>query len=741
MSRVIFLSLLQVAVILPLTSSYGAPPLAPPAKMSLRGCPDKCGDVAIPYPFGTKDGCYYGGDHHFYIDCNKTTEKPLHGNFPLLKISVDGGFLRVLTTVAADCFGADKNSSDPYTYTTNKHLGRFHFSPYRNKFTGVGCDTVAFLLDAAKNASVGCLSICSSPDSVHDGVCNGGGCCQNSDLPVGLQNLTLFLRSFNDHKDVKDFNPCSYAFLVDQEEFRFNKSYYFGKDLSNSGAVPTVIDWAVGHGTNCSGAAMNPASFACKENTECIDSVHGDGYLCNCSTGFYGNPYIGCQDINECGNPEQYPCNGTCFNTQGNWSCIPHYQAKKDHGFIIMIIAIGASVAFIALLIECCVVYSGLKKRRQRQLKKAFFERNGGLRLQDNLSQVEHAQSAFKIFTAEEMEAATNNFDKSRVVGSGGFADVYKGHLCDGTVVAIKKPKTKSLEGSEDVQFINEVILLSKIQHHNVVTFLGCCLEAEAPLLVYEFISNGTLHDHLHCRDGSRPRLSWETRLKIAAETAGVLAYLHYDHRPSIIHSDIKPHNILLGDEFTAKVSDFGISKLAPQNETELYTKVKGTLGYLDPEFIQSGQLTEKSDVYSFGVVLLELLTGQKVLSFTRQKEDWCLVNYFKSSFASGCLTDTLDSSVVGDENIKQIREVAEIAMLCVSVKSEERPSMKEVAMELGGMIMEGKSKSWVKHNNLEEREQLLNKALETYSTYSSAGCSSSGTGDYIMMVPSDGSR
>ncbi|XP_062095277.1 wall-associated receptor kinase 2-like [Humulus lupulus] len=376
----------------------------------------------------------------------------------------------------------------------------------------------------------------------------------------------------------------------------------------------------------------------------------------------------------------------------------------------------------------------GIRKRKLIMLKEKFFEQNGGLMLQQRLSSTEKGPfETTKIFTAKELEVATNNYHESRVIGEGGYGIVYKGILPNNKVVAIKKSKfgAQIVPTEQIEQFINEVILLMQINHRNVVRLLGCCLETEVPLLVYEFITNGTLFQHIHNKGNEAyTSLSWELRLKIATETAGALAYLHYETNTPIVHRDIKTMNILLDENFIAKVSDFGTSRLIPIDEDQLSTLVQGTVGYLDPEYLQTSQLTEKSDVYSFGVVLGELLTGQKAFSFDKSNNvSQVLAMSLLSLKDDDQFNKFIDDDILNDGNMEVIKEVANLTKRCLRIKGDDRPTMKEVAMELEGLRAMSKH-PWmnVDHLDTEESQHLLGAKLpiNPYSGYD-LECGSSG--------------
>nr|POF06197.1 wall-associated receptor kinase 2 [Quercus suber] len=657
------------------------------------GCEDHCGDVGIPYPFGTREGCY--ANDSFLITCNHTYNPPLafltDGNINVTDIWLSGE-MRIYAFVANDCYnrtGGSARYNQPWLRS-----GKFPISNTRNKFMAIGCDTYA-VINGSRGTSytTGCMSLCDSTRDVVEGSCSGIGCCETAILR-GVMDFNISVWSYYQHRRVWEFNPCSYAFVAEEGTYNFST-----QDLLNFKGgymMPMVLNWAIGD-QNCSEAKKSFESYACMANSECHDSNNGPGYQCNCSKGYRGNPYLkgGCQDIDECLNSTI--CVQNCTNLPGTYNCscqLPGYDGDgKWDGTgcklipspgrfpLINRISLGVSVSLLVLVLGVSWLYWGLKQRKLIKLKEKFFKQNGGFLLQQQLSKHNGSIEATQIFTAEELKKATNNYQENRILGQGGQGTVYKGILPDNKIVAIKK--SKIIDQSQVEQFINEVSILSQINHRNVVKLLGCCLETEVPLLVYEFVTNGAL------------------------------SYLHSAASTPIIHRDIKSTNVLLDDNYRAKVSDFGASRLVPLDHTQLTTLVQGTLGYLDPEYFQSSQLTEKSDVYCFGVLLAELLTGMKALSFERPEEERNLAMHFVSSMNESRLFEILDQQMLNEGNVEQLNEVAMLAKRCLKVKGEERPTMKEVAMELEGLKAMTKH-PWVKGNmSSEETEYLLQKPYD----------------------------
>ncbi|KAL2237025.1 UNVERIFIED_CONTAM: Wall-associated receptor kinase-like 2 [Sesamum indicum] len=654
-------------------------------------CQSKCGDLTVPYPFGIGIKANCSVNPFFDINCNSSFNPPkaFLGKHEVLGISETKVLIR--NKLASLCY-IDNNTPEVNDFDMDFSGTPFSFSN-QNKLSLVGCNHISLMSKGSEldTYTSSCVAVCSKPQELSNGSCSGIGCCQAS-IPKGLQYINISVLSLNVLSSEYNFNPCGYSFLAEQNSYIFSVS-----DISDSSFInktketlPLVIDWAIANRT-----CNDSSEIICQGESVCVDSgTTLGGYRCNCSRGYGGNPYLspGCQDINEC---EFNPCHpkAICINLPGsfNCSCPPNYLgdgAKYGTGCIYLPppnktalytgLPIGAGL-FILLAVSFWL-YKDLRKRRVKQLKQSIFKRNGGLLLQQHMSAHDLVLGKMRLFTSKELEKATDRFNESRILGRGGQGTVYKGMLSDGRIIAVKK--SKQVDENRLEEFINEVVILSQINHRNVVKLLGCCLETEVPLLVYEFIPNGTLYDLIHDDSNGFP-FSWDLRLRIAAEIANALAYLHYATSIPIYHRDMKSNNILLDEKYRAKLSDFGISRSVAIDQTHLTTKVQGTFGYLDPEYFQTSQFTEKSDVYSFGVVLVELLTGQKPISTSVTEEEKSLATRFLTTMEGNRLQTILDSQIIEQGYTEEHVIVANLARRCLNLTGRRRPTIREVALEL----------------------------------------------------------
>ncbi|KAG2331769.1 hypothetical protein Bca52824_002949 [Brassica carinata] len=354
-------------------------------------------------------------------------------------------------------------------------------------------------------------------------------------------------------------------------------------------------------------------------------------------------------------------------------------SSQKNMGILI-----GAAVGAVVLLL--LLTLAGVYALRQRKrADRATDQNNPFAKWNTSKSSIDAPQlMGAKAFTFEELKKCTDNFSEANDVGGGGYGKVYRGILPSGQIIAIKRAQQGSLQGG--LEFKTEIELLSRVHHKNVVRLLGFCFDRSEQMLVYEYIPNGSLRDSLSGKSGIR--LDWTRRLKIALGSGKGLAYLHELADPPIIHRDIKSNNILLDENLTAKVADFGLSKIVGDPEkTHVTTQVKGTMGYLDPEYYMTNQLTEKSDVYGFGVVMLELLTGKSPIERGKYvvREVKTKMNKSRSLYDLQELLDTL--IIASSSNLKGFEKYVDLALRCVEEEGVNRPSMGEVVKEIENIM------------------------------------------------------
>ncbi|CAL5029626.1 unnamed protein product [Urochloa decumbens] len=570
------------------------------APVALPGCPETCGNITVPYPFGTRPGCFREG---FNLTCEETPGRPprlfVGDGVEVLGISLPDGTVRIHSKMLGVWLPLNTSSlrSNGSWSAGLVATDRLAVSTRHNQFVVMGCNLLASLVvDPRDSDSVSsyvsvCAALCPDGVAAIDISCSGVGCCQTR-IPLGLPSYRVQLSEVAAPSSAPGTTSLFGAmFIADQEWFSREgpilQLHYFGEEKR-------IID------------------------TEA---------RCNCSKGFEGNPYFanGCQDIDECQQPDLYPCHGTCINLPGTYRCSSKKSITSLPG-LITIIAISAGFGLLFSILGVARIINMFKQRRAKKLRQKFFKRNHGLLLQQLISSNKDIAERMKIFSLEELDQATNNFDQNRILGGGGHGTVYKGIL-----------SINMLWPSRSLKLWSKEKLISSLM-----------------------------------------------RLRIALETARAIAYLHRAASISVFHRDIKSANILLTDTLTAKVSDFGASRSISLDETGVHTAIQGTHGYLDPEYYYTSRLTEKIDVYSFGVILAELLTRiTPIFSSQSSSESISLASYFVSLIRDNRLSDILDSQIVGEGGTADAEVVVRLAAACLSLKGLDRPTMRQVETTL----------------------------------------------------------
>uniref|UniRef100_A0A0D9WY97 Protein kinase domain-containing protein n=1 Tax=Leersia perrieri TaxID=77586 RepID=A0A0D9WY97_9ORYZ len=655
------------------------------AAAAVPGCQSRCGDVDVPYPFGIGPGCAMDGGLELTCTGNKLLIAKT--SLEVTRVSEADGKLWMKNSIAKQCYNPATRSVESMTASVNFSSRPFFLSPVDNKIVVIGCRSLGYM--QSDTYVVGCSATCGGDMIPDNGSCSGAGCCQ-ADVPRGVRDYVSF---FNDNYNTTQIwreTPCNYVALMETAAFNFRTSYLTTTEFSDrySANLPVVVDWVIST-KKCREAKYDRTTrYACiSNNSACADNE---------------------LDIDECLDNVTYPCGGICKNTLGGFVCSCPGGKHMMHGGVCMpnerpiwvVPLVGASAGIVILVIGITCSYLFRERRKLHIVKQKYFRQHGGLLLFEEMKSQQGV--AFTVFSEEELRQATNKFHEEQILGHGGHGTVYKGVLKSGDVVAVKRCMT--IDEQQKKEFGKEMLILSQINHKNIVKLLGCCLEVEVPILVYQFIPNGTLFHLIHGDHGCQ--ISLPTRLRIAHESAEALAYLHSCASPPILHGDVKSNNILLDGNYTVKISDFGASTLAPTDESQFVTLVQGTCGYLDPEYMQTCQLTEKSDVYSFGVVLLELLTRKKAFNLEGPEHEKSLSMWFLSMMKANKLMDILDDQIKNDENIEYLGEITELAKQCLEMCGENRPLMKEVAEKLD-MLRKAMQHPWVQQNP-EELDSLL---------------------------------
>ncbi|KAM0032385.1 putative protein kinase RLK-Pelle-LRR-I-1 family [Helianthus debilis subsp. tardiflorus] len=378
-----------------------------------------------------------------------------------------------------------------------------------------------------------------------------------------------------------------------------------------------------------------------------------------------------------------------------NGMCRGEKSSHPAHGVFKAAIAGAATLVVGTLACVICVYKKRRMVNKRSEGKRNTMTKNAIYAIPSSKDDISLKEISIESFTLDQIESAIQHY--KTLIGEGGFGSVYRGTLPDGQEVAVKVRSATSTQGTRE--FNNELTLLSAIRHENLVPLLGFCCENDQQILVYPFMSNGSLQDRLYGEASKRRALDWPTRLSIALGSARGLSYLHTFSGRSVIHRDVKSSNILLDNSMCPKVADFGFSKYAPQEgDSNASLEVRGTAGYLDPEYYSTQQLSAKSDVFSYGVVLLEIITGREPLNIHRPRNEWSLVEWAKPYIRNSRIEELVDPSIKGGYHTEAMWRVVEVALACIEPFSAYRPSMIDIVRELeDALIIENNASEYLR--------------------------------------------
>ncbi|KAI5078444.1 hypothetical protein GOP47_0006719 [Adiantum capillus-veneris] len=601
-------------------------------------CKQKCGKIDIIFPFylkdaGLTDGNPVCGLRGYELECSRNKTLVAFGARQKYEVlDLRAGVLRINPLPSNSC--STNNLLSFHLYNTTYRLCSHNMLQLYN--CNRTCRDCSIPLPG--NYSVSLPSTCANSlprccENLEISFFNDSAAIQLDDFTGGYQSLENYSAYFN----CSSFT--SWAYSSTDGTLSFHADYGL------------KLEWFVQG--NCS----------CSSNAIC-NSTYDNGYTCKCEPHYIGDGYekgVGCRPA-----------------SKGKWAVTPSRSpitnAVLTSGIVTAAFVLGVAMVFVAVL---------FKRRRDKPLLRrgimATSFRNGDVNGLDVLL------SGLEIFSYKQLDKATKGFASSEKLGNGACGAVYAAKLDGGSRVAVKRLHHFNTQLGYQ-QTLNELSVLCAVKHKNLVRLLGCCMDSMDPLLVFEYVSNGTLAEHLQRERGDG--LDWFTRLTIAAETADALAYLH-TMDPPILHRDVKSRNILLDHEYNTKVADFGLSRMGPSlscDGSHISTIPQGTPGYLDPDYHQNFHLSDKSDVYSFGVVLIEIITALKPVDFSRQKKEVNLAALAVAKIGGGCLDDIIDPSLQANKrsNVKaMVQRVAELAFRCLAYDKDARPPMTEVLEEL----------------------------------------------------------
>uniref|UniRef100_A0A9I9D2X9 non-specific serine/threonine protein kinase n=1 Tax=Cucumis melo TaxID=3656 RepID=A0A9I9D2X9_CUCME len=512
-------------------------------------------------------------------------------------------------------------------------------------------------------------------------------------IPMEIGNIpsldTLDLSSNGFHGEI----PSSLSHLKSLQYLRLNNN-------SLSGAIPSSL-------ANMTQLALLDLSF--NNLSGPLPRLLAKTYklLISCSNlqSLAGNSLI-------CSPGSEHSCNGTAppLLFAANTSQNPQPSGRsKGHK---LALAFGSSLGCVFLLTIGVGFFIWWRQRHNQQI---FFDVND-----QRFEEV--CLGNLRIFQFRELQAATNNFSGKNLVGKGGFGNVYKGYLQDGTIIAVKRLKDGNAMRGE-IQFQTEVEMISLAVHRNLLRLYGFCMTTTERLLVYPYMSNGSVASRLK----AKPALDWSTRKRIALGAARGLLYLHEQCDPKIIHRDVKAANILLDDYCEAVVGDFGLAKLLDHRDSHVTTAVRGTVGHIAPEYLSTGQSSEKTDVFGYGILLLELITGQRALEFGKavnQKGamlDWVSKKQYLKQLAVKKIHQEKKLELLVDKDLRsnydriELEEMVQVALLCTQYLPTTRPKMSEVVRMLEG---DGLAEKWEASQRADANRYRVNEfsSSERYS-------------------------